>query len=71
MEEFIYKIRNAKTGLYSTGGQNPFWSKRGKIWRARHHLDKHIAYLRDPFVYQHCVIVILRVVIEEIATESL
>lgn len=41
----IYKIRNA-AGLYSTGGTNPSWSKRGKTWVALNHLNAHLTLLR-------------------------
>ena len=28
--ETIYKVRDIKTGLFSTGGYSPSWNKRGK-----------------------------------------
>lgn len=30
--KFVYKIRNKKTGLFSTGGMDPKWKPKGKIW---------------------------------------
>lgn len=29
----VYKIRNNKTGLFSTGGRNPGWNQKGKTWK--------------------------------------
>lgn len=41
-----YKIRNRNTGLYSTGGLHPSWTKMGKTWASlrtlRSHLSQHI-----------------------------
>jgi hypothetical protein len=37
----LYKIRSKKTGLFSTGGQWPKWSKLGKIWTVRGHISSH------------------------------
>lgn len=28
----FYKIRDLNTGLFSTGGLNPNWTKKGKVW---------------------------------------
>ena len=45
-ENKIYKIRNVKTGLYSTGGLYPRWTKAGKTWSGigplRVHLAQHL-----------------------------
>lgn len=42
----IYKIRHRKSGLYSTGGMYPRWSRAGKTWcnlgRLRSHLSQHL-----------------------------
>ncbi|RWZ87300.1 MAG: hypothetical protein EO766_12305 [Hydrotalea sp. AMD] len=38
----IYKIRSATTGLYSSGGNSPKFTKTGKVWRARNHLTCHL-----------------------------
>ena len=41
----VYKIRDKKTGLFSTGGMTPSWRKEGKIWSTigfvRAHLTLH------------------------------
>ena len=29
----MFKIRDRETGLYSTGGYHPRWTKAGKVWR--------------------------------------
>lgn len=38
----IYKLKSNKTGLFSTGGTCPTFSKQGKIWRNIGHLRNHI-----------------------------
>jgi hypothetical protein len=38
----FYKIRHTETGLYSTGGQNPRWTKVGKTWTKIGHLKCHL-----------------------------
>lgn len=37
----FYKIQSKKTGLFSTGGQEPKWSKIGKVWPVKGHLSSH------------------------------
>ena len=41
----LYKIRSKKTGLFSTGGVWPKWSKLGKIWTVRGHISSHFTAL--------------------------
>jgi hypothetical protein len=41
-----YKIRDRKTGLYSTGGKPPSWSKNGKTWTTVGGLMNHLSYLK-------------------------
>jgi len=38
MKITVYKIKDTNTGLYSTGGYKPKWTKRGKTWSARNHV---------------------------------
>lgn len=35
MVQVMFKIRNTKTGLFSTGGTSPNWTKKGKVWNSR------------------------------------
>lgn len=39
----VFKIRSKTTGLYSTGGQSPGWSKKGKTWNQRGHVTTHLS----------------------------
>ena len=43
-----YKIRDLKTRLYSSGGSDPTWSKKGKVWTdlssLKHHLTLYCKY---------------------------
>lgn len=38
----LYKIRNKKTGLYSSGGYSLRWTKIGKVWRTLGPLKNHL-----------------------------
>lgn len=43
MEEIkIFKITDTKTGLFSSGGIGPGWSKRGKTWNNIGHVKNHL-----------------------------
>ena len=39
----IFKIRNIDTGLYSTGGMWPRWTRAGKTWSGTGPLRAHLA----------------------------
>ena len=38
----VYRIKNIKTNMYSSGGYNPKWIKTGKIWKNIGHLKNHL-----------------------------
>lgn len=40
-----FKIRDLATGLFSTGGSMPRWSKRGKVWSNIGHIKLHLQQL--------------------------
>ena len=40
----IYKIRNIETGLYSTGGMFPRWTRAGKTWSGLGPLRSHLGH---------------------------
>ena len=43
----FYRLRDKNTGLFSSGGTSPRWSKGGKVWQKGHlknHLRQHIDY---------------------------
>ena len=39
----MFKIRDRETGLYSTGGYHPRWTKAGKVWRGSGALRNHLS----------------------------
>lgn len=39
----VFKIRSKTTGMFSTGGQSPGWSKKGKTWNQRGHVSTHLS----------------------------
>lgn len=46
MELKVFKIKDSVTGLFSTGGMSPNWTKRGKTWNQINHVKTHLR--------QHC-----------------
>lgn len=44
---FIYKIRNKKNGLFSTGSINYSWNKHGKIWTEIRFLRLHLNLIKS------------------------
>ena len=42
----VFKIKSP-TGLYSTGGDTPSWSKKGKVWSSKGALSSHITLVSD------------------------
>ncbi len=32
-QELVYKVQDTNTGLYSTGGYEPSWTRDGKSWK--------------------------------------
>ena len=38
----VYKIRHKTTGLFSTGGCSPSWTKKGKMWTTKAALSNHL-----------------------------
>ena len=67
----VYKIRNKKTGKYSTGGARPTFSSQGRTWSSIGYLKKHYRLVRKENkninVYANCEIVVF----EEIGTMDL
>lgn len=53
----MYKIRNKLTGLYSTGGTYPGWSKGGKLWKRKGDLASHFTILGNLKAYKDAEIV--------------
>lgn len=46
----VFKIRNKDTGLFSTGGHTPKWSKSGKTWSGTGPLLSHLnLYMSDGY----------------------
>lgn len=46
----VYKIKDSETGLYSTGGTYPSWTKKGKTWSTLGHLKSSVTqYLKGNY----------------------
>ena len=69
----LYKIRNKDTGLFSTGGIDPRWTKLGKTWNSIGTFKSHLTLVGDRYnstyndrykglsidtdIYKHCEVV--------------
>jgi hypothetical protein len=42
MKKTVYRIRNSKHGLFSTGTTSPNWNKSGKTWSDIGHVKAHL-----------------------------
>lgn len=49
----FYKIRNKTSGLYSLGGMNPSWNKRGKTWNNLGHIKSHLSGVKQHLSYEN------------------
>jgi len=47
----VYKLRNKETGLFSTGGLDPLFNKKGKIWKQLNHIKAHLTQFRNISYY--------------------
>jgi len=60
----VYKIRRKSDGLFSTGGENPSFNKKGKTWSARGHVISHLSQFGDKnkkLYYSDCEVVCFQV----------
>lgn len=69
MREIHYKIRRISDGLFSTGGMQPYFTNKGKVWKKESHLKSHLNQLRQP--YKGCELVIQEIIISELRTAGL
>jgi len=61
----VYKIQRKSDGLYSNGGSDPLFMKKGKIWRGLGDLKNHFNIIRECHksekylenLYKNCEIV--------------
>tara|TARA_Y100000296_G_C4951946_1_gene146651 strand:- start:61 stop:318 length:258 start_codon:yes stop_codon:yes gene_type:complete len=49
MSHIVYKIRDKRTGLFSSGGYYPYWDKYGKIWKQEAHVKSHLTMYTNCF----------------------
>lgn len=63
----VFKIRSKTTGLFSTGGSYPRWSKKGKTWNMRGHVSSHLSGLcgTGRMVYRQADAEVVECVIRE------
>jgi len=53
MQITIFKIKDSTTGLFSTGGTCPRWTKRGKTWNQINHVKAHLRQFCSYKVTKH------------------
>jgi len=54
--ELIFKIRDPNTGLFSSGGMSPSFSKKGKVWKGIGPLKNHLNLVKRR-TYEGCEVV--------------
>lgn len=42
----FFKIKDIKTGLYSTGGHTPIFTKNGKLWTKLEYVKRHLHFFK-------------------------
>lgn len=47
----VYKIKDTATGLYSTGGCEPKWTKNGKTWSTKGYVKSSLSQFIDDNWY--------------------
>lgn len=52
MAKSVYKIRNKTSGLFSTGGSSPGFTKVGKTWSTIGYLKSHLTMWADMGYHQ-------------------
>lgn len=68
----IYKIRDRQTGLFSTGGLHPSFSKKGKIWKQKGHLSNHFSNVnQQAYARRDCEVVEYELIENEMSTASI
>ena len=45
----LYKIRDKETGLFSSGGSSPHWTKNGKRWSTLGYLHSHLNQFKNGY----------------------
>jgi hypothetical protein len=73
----VFKIRRKADGLYSTGGGEPRWNKKGKVWNGIGQLKNHLNLFKPQFkgdvdttahTYKGCEIVWFELELAEIGS---
>lgn len=62
----VFKIRDIATGMFSTGGTSPHFTKKGKVWAAPNHVSAHLNLVN----YKNAEVVTYEIVENELETKS-
>jgi len=72
----VYMIRRKSDGLFSNGGANPIFNKKGKAWSSIGPLKNHLQLVNTPpyqspmeivQTYMDCEVIVLKFVIEPLS----
>ena len=66
-EQLAYKIRRETDGLYSSGGQHPIFTTKGKIWSKIRYLKNHLRLVKKER-YDDCEIIVIKISMSNIDT---
>lgn len=66
----VYKIRRKSDGLFSSGGNWPSFSKKGKEWKQQGHLTNSLNQARRD-LYQDCELVTITYIAQETSVRPL
>lgn len=66
----MFKIRNTKTGQYSTRGYNWMWGSSGKIWYSRQALQDHLRNCR-PYPPEAEVVMVRIIDVESFSIDEM
>jgi hypothetical protein len=64
-EHLAYKIRCKSDGLYSSGGQYPNFTTKGKLWNGIGNLKNHLRLVKKGR-YDDCEIVVIKINMQNI-----
>lgn len=62
----VFKIRNNKTGLYSSGSSRPTFTDKGKTWMTRGAVSGHLAQFTEKHIasfYKDCSVVTMEMTV--------
>lgn len=66
----VYKIRHNNTGNYSSGGEVPHWTEKGKTWTNKSGLGSHLRLVGIKQVYRDAQVITFEIITTELPEEA-